>query len=97
MGLSNIPFDGETLLVIPIPEKVKSQAGRNDLDKIIFLFGQWAITTYGVECLEMYYQISKERLWEPDWEAHMSEKSWVNKKEFSKALNMAKKYFKEKE
>lgn len=60
-----------------------------DVSPIRKQFGQWAVTTYGLECLTDSYAIDKARLKEPDWERHMSEKTWVLMEDFSAALKAA--------
>jgi hypothetical protein len=51
---------------------------------------QWAVTTYGVEALEVHYFIEKEQFDEDDWLRHMSEKSWVDMEKFKEAFSVAK-------
>lgn len=64
--------------------------------KVIRKFGEWAVTTYGIErCLKIPYAIEKKRLSE-DWEYHMRESKssqWMNHNEFERALDFARKYF----
>jgi hypothetical protein len=58
---------------------------------------QWAVTTYGLECLTENYAIEKKRLAElrpestdlSDWPMHMAEKSWVNLYAFIEAFAKA--------
>jgi len=57
-----------------------------ELGKILYVHNSWVVTEYGVECLEVYYPIQKERLWEGDWVRHMLEKYWVNMRDFCEAL-----------
>lgn len=57
-----------------------------ELDCIIKRFGQWAVTTYGIEAVDGSYWIEAERLWEVDWLRHMGEKTWVNYHDFTAAL-----------
>ncbi len=67
--------------------------GEEELEPVIKLFGQWAVTTYGVECVDGTYFISKSRLWEDEgthgWKRHMAEKEWVHTWEFNDALDYA--------
>lgn len=60
-----------------------------DLSPIHKVFGTWAATSYGVECLVRYYPIERARLNDPDWPYHMSGKAWVNMGDFSAALDYA--------
>lgn len=53
---------------------------------IITQFGTWAVTEYGVECLVDMYPIGKERLHEPGWVEHLSNKVWVVRADFKAAL-----------
>jgi hypothetical protein len=57
--------------------------------KVIKRFGSWVVTTYGIECTTSPYPIEISRLNEHDWIKHMSEKNWVHVGDFSRALNFA--------
>lgn len=52
---------------------------------------QWAVTEYGIECLDGTYTIEKARLLDgfPEWDAmvptHMAEKEWVDIDELTTA------------
>jgi hypothetical protein len=67
--------------------------------KIIKEFGTWAVTIYGVESLQFpfSYPIKKDRINENEggytWEKHMSQKDWVNMKDFKQAIDFAREYF----
>lgn len=56
---------------------------------------QWAVTDYGLECVESLYPIDKERLWENEdnkygsWIGHMSGKDWVTLSDFTEGLRVA--------
>jgi hypothetical protein len=67
--------------------------------KVLKDFGQWVVTTYGVECTENYYPIEKRRLWENEgshpWEQHMAEKIWVHNVAFARAMAWARERFAE--
>lgn len=64
---------------------------------IYFENTQWAVTAYGIECIDPYeYFIEKSRLCEkrpftelPDWPIHLSEKTWVATDEFNDAIRKA--------
>lgn len=58
--------------------------------KILAVYGVFAVTTRGIECLSHSYQIDKSQLNETDWIDHMSEKTWVNINDFKKALHHSK-------
>lgn len=64
--------------------------------KVIKSFGQWAVTTYGVECVETYYPIEKARLWQGEpghpWEKHMAVKRWINYPDFIEAMAFAREH-----
>ena len=68
-----------------------------DVDPIIRRFGSWAVTTYGVESLVSYYPIDLSRINEPYWLEHMSEKNWVDVREFAAALEFARDLLKAKQ
>jgi hypothetical protein len=64
---------------------------------IRFANSQWAVTSYGLECLTSYYPIEAARLTETrpgtrdmyDWPPHMAEKEWVNVPAFIEAFGQA--------
>jgi len=59
------------------------------------VFGTWAVTTYGLECLVTEYSIDKKRLSE-GWIEHMSGKRiniFGNIIDFILAINYARKLF----
>lgn len=58
--------------------------------KILAVFGVFAITSKGIECLTHEYFIEKSRLNNNDWLSHMKEKSWINIIDFTNALAWAK-------
>lgn len=63
-----------------------------DLGPVIEVPGsQWAITEDGIECLEHGYVIERSRIGdgEPKWMKHMSEKTWVDMREFELAFDVA--------
>lgn len=65
---------------------------------IYFKNAQWAVTSYGVECITTSYPIEKSRLWQDwpnySWEQHMREKNWVSGPLFDEAMNYAYQKFK---
>jgi hypothetical protein len=63
-------------------------ATRNELPPILFRFGDWAVTTDGLYCLTHDYVIVYQRFHE-DWNEHMSEKTWINMDDFSRAYSTA--------
>jgi hypothetical protein len=65
----------------------KIAGGAERYPTIITQVGRWAITAYGLECLNVGYSINAARLNEDDWIDHMSEKMWVDDLEdFATAL-----------
>ncbi len=62
---------------------------RFDISRIRKQYGSWAVTDYGLECLTNYYPISRKRLFEPYWESHMADHTWVLFEDFSEALKRA--------
>lgn len=63
------------------------------LSKILYRNNQWAVTTFGIECLDGTYAIKKDAIktTHPNysWQKHMSGKEWVEMDEFIDALKMA--------
>lgn len=41
--------------------------------RVLARYGQWVVTTYGIENTRVPYVIEKERLEESDWPAHVDE------------------------
>ena len=76
-------LNGEQYLVIEAAEQFIE-------GRIIRVFGQFAVTTSGIECLLHSYSIEKEGLDSVDWCDHMAEKSWVNIEDFKAAFDFAK-------
>jgi len=81
-------------------EKRKQRLSKENLEylelkeeDIIKTFGQWAITTDGLDSLDTYYPIHKSRLEKEDWLRQVSQKSWVNMSDFAVAYVEAVKYF----
>jgi hypothetical protein len=73
--------------------KKRSRRGE-ELSKPIHWQGrQWAVTAYGIECLDGNYPIEADRLWEEDdsysWVQHMAGKEWVDLPDFAEALRIA--------
>lgn len=79
----NVPLlGGESSTVI-------RQAEYLDLPgKILKVFGVFAVTEKGIECLTHSYFIENSRLKE-DWLSHMSEKNWVTTANLEDALTYA--------
>ena len=75
-------FHGET---ITIEEAVR----RFEVSPIIQRFGTWAVTTYGLECLSVYYAIEFHRVNETDWIEHLATKKWAVLEDFARALRYA--------
>lgn len=71
---------------------VEEAIHRFDVSPIIKRFGTWAVTTYGLECLAIQYEIELERVDEEDWIDHMRRKTWVNMADFEKALSFAREF-----
>jgi hypothetical protein len=63
------------------------------LHKPIYWRGsQWSVTGYGIEARDGTYAIAKDRVWEENqgygWVDQMSEKDWVNLRDFVEALRL---------
>ena len=72
------------------PVKVRGEA----LDEIWWRGKQWAVTSYGIECLDGTYFFTADRLLEDlpsgrSWAEHMAEKIWVDVDEFVTAWLVA--------
>lgn len=80
--------DGELSTVIEQAEYLGLQG------KILKVFGLFAVTENGIECLNHDYFIENARLHESNWVSHMAEKSWVVIQDFESALNYAKAEYK---
>lgn len=71
-------------------QQFNRQGGHRQVHPILVRFGSWAVTEYGLECLDEAYYFTKDRVHEGDWLKHMSGKGWVNMADFSGALENAK-------
>lgn len=71
------------------PTGLEQVVERLDVSPVIERFGTWAVTTYGVECLQHYYPIAFDRVDEGDWLSHMAAKTWPNIADLSQALSRA--------
>jgi hypothetical protein len=62
---------------------------------VIRAFGQWTVTTYGLENLTGpdSYEIDKAALHHPWWSESMAEKCWVNRADFDAAVSFAREHF----
>lgn len=63
------------------------------LHPVLAMFGQWAVTTYGIECTWTSYPIPFRRVREIQWERHMGDKLWVEYDEFCMALLFAESFY----
>lgn len=101
LGEHRPDFDAEHLLRkfrdtvrTAIEAKTTFEAGPGDLGPVIEIPGsQWAITEWGLECLDRYYTIEKERFSEDDWLRHMREKYWVDFDDFDEALGVGRQMY----
>lgn len=57
-----------------------------ELPAILKRYGDWVVTTDGIDYLTGTYFIAKDRFDELDWFEHMEEKTWVNMMDFRAAL-----------
>lgn len=69
---------------------VLNAAEQSFRSQILSVFGQWAVTSDGIECLGNSYSISKDRLNECDWIDTLQSKSWVDLDDFTEAFEFAK-------
>ena len=70
-----------------------------EMPPLLQRFGDWVITTEGIDNLAISYPIEKERFDEKlggheSWIEHMEEKEWCNMSDFSNALMTGKKFVK---
>jgi len=80
---SSVPLQGgEQSTVLNLAEQMFDE-------EIIAVFGVWAVTTGGIECLSNGYSIVNHRLNKEDWVSHLGLKNWVNIGDFSMAFNRA--------
>lgn len=57
-------------------------ATRLELDTILKRFGDWVITTQGINCLTKECSISKEHLDSENWVEKMNDEWWVDSGDF---------------
>lgn len=81
--------DDHPVAIDSTPVKVRGEA----LAPIWWRGRQWAVTEFGLECLDGTYPIEKSRLREGlekhCWPEHMTEKNWVNADDFITAWLVA--------
>jgi len=53
-----------------------------EINTILKRFGDWVVTTNGIECLSKNYTISKEKLDDQDWIDTVGNLYWVNESDF---------------
>ncbi len=71
------------------PKQLRQAMREHDVSPILQRFGAWAVTTYGIECLEQHYPIDLMRVDESDRVSHMRQKRWVKMVDFDEALDYA--------
>jgi hypothetical protein len=63
------------------------------LDQVLWRGRQWAVTTFGIECLDGTYTIAKDRLFENvdayGWPLHITQKNWADSDDFCTAWLVA--------
>jgi hypothetical protein len=69
----------------------------HEVSPIVKRFGQWVVTSYGLENLCTNYPVEASRLWQGEgtsytWERHLSEKWWCSQEDFVLALAGAREY-----
>jgi hypothetical protein len=102
MDTTVVPLPGAKNYPIRISDnevKINYAVGE-DLSQPIFWVGvQWAVTSHGIECRDGTYAIEAKNLWQDEpgynWIRHMSDKDWVNMRDFRSAFDFAKDHFKQ--
>ena len=61
-----------------------------DLPPLLVRIGDWAISNEGIHCLTSRYDITKSRFDESDWVEHVTEKTWVDARDFRAIFQFAK-------
>ena len=85
------PRPGRGVAVIALSREPVHVRG-DELSEIWWRGRQWAVTAYGIECLDGTYVIERNRLLEtPEypWPRHVAEKTWVDVDEFTTAWMIA--------
>ncbi len=59
------------------------------LHRILWRGRQWAVTEYGIECLDGTYPIERDRLGTEPWPMHVTGKMWVDSDDFTTAWLVA--------
>jgi hypothetical protein len=70
-------------------QSIAEIATDRELPPILKRFGDWAVTTEGIDCLTHSYHVGISGLDETDWDDHVSKKTWVNEGDFGMALDSA--------
>ncbi|MFZ2630814.1 MAG: hypothetical protein WA081_16840 [Desulfosalsimonadaceae bacterium] len=61
-----------------------------DLPPLIIRRGDWVVCRDGIHCLYVKYHVAKERFGETDWIEHVTEKTWVDRGDFTCIFETAK-------
>jgi hypothetical protein len=73
-------------------EAMRTLAEEGEPDAVVRRFGDWVVTSYGLQCISRHYEIAASRLWENDWVRHLAEKNWPVISHFACALEFARAY-----
>jgi hypothetical protein len=75
------PYTGK-VKVGEIDNTIVEIATKLELDTILKRFGDWVVTTKGIDCLTKSFFISKENIDQEQWVEKMSDEWWVNTGDF---------------
>jgi len=78
-----IKLQGDEKTIVELATELK-------MSTILKRFGEWTVTTKGIECLSKNYTISKDQLDEEDWVRTVGSLYWVNESDFSLVYYSAK-------
>jgi hypothetical protein len=70
-------------------EEIEAARRRFDVAPILQHYGTWAVTEDGIECLVADYHVARDRIHEPDWVRHLSEKIWAVRDDIERAFKDA--------
>jgi hypothetical protein len=78
------------LNTVQVPVEMKRRGSTIALSPVVEIpNGQWAVTVWGLECLENTYPISASQLAEKDIKSHVMAKTWVSDDDFYDAFLIA--------
>ena len=75
------PYSG-TIKIADIENTIVDIATELGLNTILKRFGDWVITTEGIDCLTKSYSLSIDQIEEENWADKLKDEWWINSGDF---------------